>query len=35
VEISAMTQQSAKQRIAIDLIILVFGTVITGAFWVL
>jgi hypothetical protein len=30
-----MTQPSAKQRIATDLIILMFGVVIMGAFWAL
>ncbi|SIO53785.1 hypothetical protein SAMN05443247_07611 [Bradyrhizobium erythrophlei] len=30
-----MTQPSAKQRIATDLIILMLGAVIMGAFWAL
>jgi hypothetical protein len=30
-----MTQQSAKQRIAIDLTILLFGALIVGGFWLL
>src|ERR1700682_1710317 len=32
---SAMTQPSAKQRIATDLIILMLGAAIMGAFWAL
>ena len=32
---SAMTQPSAKQRIATDLLILMLGAVIMGAFWAL
>jgi hypothetical protein len=30
-----MPKQSAKQRIATDLIILMFGVVMMGAFWAL